>query len=190
MAEVSTRDRLIDAAYAVVAREGLEAASVKTIAVEANVTAGLLHYHFPSKDALMEAALRRGVEEYVAGSRARRASLKGRALIDAHFADARNALASDADYFRVRFAFAARALTHPPLAAAMRDLNAMAIEETAEMLAAAAGRHAPSVEDLELAATLKAVFEGIMLSALLNPDFPMDRAAAFLLEVVRRTVRS
>jgi hypothetical protein len=50
-APATTRERLIAAAFAVVAREGLEGASVKRIAAQAKVTAGLLRYHFPSRDA-------------------------------------------------------------------------------------------------------------------------------------------
>lgn len=190
MADASTRDRLIDAAYTVVARDGLEAASVKTIAAEADVTPGLLHYHFPTKDALMEAALRHGVEAYVAESKARRAATRGKALLDAYFADARMAVERDAEYFRVRLAFAARALTHPPLAAVMRDLNAIAIDETAQTLAAAAGRNAPTGDDRALATTIKAVFDGVMLAALLDPAFPLDRAADLLIDAVRGATRS
>ena len=72
MSDPSTRDRLIAAAFVVVAREGLEAASVKAIAVEAGITAGLLHYHFPTKDALLEAALRQALDSYIVRVRTRR----------------------------------------------------------------------------------------------------------------------
>jgi AcrR family transcriptional regulator len=57
-APATTRERLIAAAFAVVAREGLEGASVKRIAAQAKVTAGLLRYHFPTRD-LQRAATKR-----------------------------------------------------------------------------------------------------------------------------------
>lgn len=41
MQEQSTRNKLIEAALVVVAREGLEPASVKSIAAEAGLTPGL-----------------------------------------------------------------------------------------------------------------------------------------------------
>ena len=103
----STRDRLIAAAVRVVAREGLEAASMKTIAADAEVTPGLLHDHFPSKEALLEAALRQALDGYHAALRARRDGLAPRRLLDAMCEDARAALAADAEFFRLRLAFAA-----------------------------------------------------------------------------------
>lgn len=186
--EPSTRDRLIDAAFAVVARDGLETASVKTIAAEAGVTSGLLHYHFPGKDALMEAALRRGLDDYIARSRARRAANAADGQLDALLAEARAAITVDADFFRVRLAFAARALTHPALAAVLRELTAAAVEETALTLAAAAGRAAPTAQDRVVAQSLKAAFDGVMLATLTDPAFPLEEAAELLMGAVRRAV--
>lgn len=183
-----TRDRLIDAAYAVVARDGLEAASVKTIAAEAGVTPGLLHYHFASKDALLEAALRRGLDEYVERSRLRRAEVKGPTLFDAMLDEACAAVRDDADYFRVRLAFAARAMTHPDFAMVMRELNAVAIAETALTLAAAAGRDTATPADRAAAAALKACFDGAMLAALVDPAFSMEAAGTLVMDALRNAI--
>lgn len=54
---MSTRDKLIDAAFRMVARDRLEAASVKAIAAEAEVAPGLMHHHFATKDAVLAAAM-------------------------------------------------------------------------------------------------------------------------------------
>ncbi|NBB14493.1 TetR family transcriptional regulator [Caulobacter sp. SLTY] len=181
-----TRERLIEAAFAVVAREGLEAASVKTIAAEAGITPGLMHYHFPTKDALLEAALRRSLEAYRERVRSRRAVTPPGGQLAAFFADARSGVEADADFFRVRLAFAAQALTHPGLAAVLRDLNAAATEETALTFAAAAGRSTPNDRDQALAATLKAAFDGVMLAWLNDPAFPLDAAGAILEDAAQR----
>ena len=180
MSDPSTRERLIAAAFVVVAREGLEAASVKVIAAEAGITAGLLHYHFPTKDALLEAALRQALDAYLERVRARRLSVARADQVSALFADARHAVATDADLFRVRLAFAVRALAHPGLAAVMRDLNSVAVAETALTFAAAAGREVASDRDRQLAATLKAAFDGLMLAWLADPAFPIEAAGDFL----------
>lgn len=181
-----TRDRLIEAAFAVVAREGLEAASVKTIAAEAGITPGLTHYHFPTKDALLEAALRRALEAYRQRLRARRATTAPADQLAAFFADARAGAEADADFFRVRLAFAAQALSHPHLAAVLRDMNAAAAEETALTFAAARGQDVPDERDKALAATLKATFDGLMLAWLTDPAFPLDAAATILEDAARR----
>lgn len=47
------RQSLIDATLAVIARDGVKAATVRTIAAEANVTQGLIRYYFQTKDELI-----------------------------------------------------------------------------------------------------------------------------------------
>ncbi len=53
------RAQLLDAALAVFADKGLEAATVKDLSAAAGVAQGLLYHYFPSKEALLEAALER-----------------------------------------------------------------------------------------------------------------------------------
>ncbi len=57
----STRDRILNAAEALFAERGLAGTAVRDIAAEAGLTAASLYNHFPSKDALYEAVLERGV---------------------------------------------------------------------------------------------------------------------------------
>src|SRR5215472_10532310 len=57
------RERLIAAGYAVLAETGIEATTVKEIALRAGVSPGLFHYYFKSKDELLLAVL------YKAGGR-------------------------------------------------------------------------------------------------------------------------
>ena len=47
---------LIEATLAVIANQGIDAATVRAIAVEANVTPGLIRYYFSSKEELVAAA--------------------------------------------------------------------------------------------------------------------------------------
>jgi AcrR family transcriptional regulator len=176
----STRDRLMDAAFAVVARDGLEAASVKSIAAQAGIAPGLVHYHFASKDALLEAALRRAVEDYRARGDARRKAAAPTEQIGRFVNTAQAALDEEGDLFRVRLAFAARALSDPVLAAQVAALNAEAAEDTALTFAAVDGRAQPTPQERDLARSLKALFEGVMLARLLDPSFPSKTAAAVI----------
>src|SRR5919206_3318295 len=52
-----SRARLIAAGYSILAEKGLEAATVKEIARLAEVSPGLFHYYFESKDDLLLAVL-------------------------------------------------------------------------------------------------------------------------------------
>lgn len=64
------RQSLIDATLAVIARDGVKAATVRTIAAEANVTQGLIRYYFQTKDDLITQA-------YVAFSEQNMQTLQG-----------------------------------------------------------------------------------------------------------------
>jgi AcrR family transcriptional regulator len=181
----TTRDKLIDAAFAVVAREGFDKASVKEIAKEAGLAPGLLHYHFASRDALLEAALRKSLSAYQDETRLRRAHTPQHKQLDAYFASARAASVSDQNFFRVRLSFAAKALAEPALAAVLRELNLAAAEEMALTFAAARGAARPTARERALAATLKAAFDGIMLAWLNDPAFPISEAGKTLEQAVR-----
>lgn len=189
MGEPTTRQRLIAAAFTVVARDGLDRASVKSIAAEAGVNPGLTHYHFPTKDALLEAALRDALAGYLERLRWRRLNTPRADQLRAFFADAWESVTREADFFRVRLSFATKALSDPALASTLKDLNAAAIAEAALTLAAAAGREAPTVRDTEVASMLKATFDGLMLAWLLDPEFPLAAARARIEESIEDWLR-
>src|SRR3989442_668280 len=52
-----TRDKILQAAFSVLSRDGYENASIKDIAAEAGVAQGLVHYYFKSKQQLVLAVL-------------------------------------------------------------------------------------------------------------------------------------
>jgi len=58
----SARTRILDAAVKLIAREGIHDVRVARIAIEAGVSASLLHYHFVSRDALLKEALEHSYE--------------------------------------------------------------------------------------------------------------------------------
>jgi AcrR family transcriptional regulator len=60
--ELTTAQRLADAAMAVIAREGHDALSVRKVAREVSVTGGTVQHHFPTKVELTVAALDRCIE--------------------------------------------------------------------------------------------------------------------------------
>ena len=184
----ATRERLIAAAFRVVAREGLEGASVKTIAAEAGVTPGLLHYHFPTRDALLTAAVRQAQADYQERSRRRRENATPEALLSASFADALAGVRRDQDLVRARLAFAVRALSSPDFAPVARELGRVRVQETAQMLAAV--RRAPSVtaHDRALATLIKAALDGLMLAWLSDPEVPLAQAARILERAVRQNL--
>jgi TetR/AcrR family transcriptional regulator, regulator of cefoperazone and chloramphenicol sensitivity len=62
---IDSRERLIEVATAVFAREGFAAASLRMIAVEAGVSAALLVHHFGSKQTLVEECISANLGEWL-----------------------------------------------------------------------------------------------------------------------------
>ena len=58
--EADTRRRILDAAQGLFVRHGLDATSLRMITAHASANIAAAHYHFGSKDALIEAVFRPG----------------------------------------------------------------------------------------------------------------------------------
>jgi AcrR family transcriptional regulator len=54
---METRERILDAAVRRIAREGIDEVRIARIAMDAGVSAALVHYHFDSREALLVEAL-------------------------------------------------------------------------------------------------------------------------------------
>ena len=61
-ARASARARILDAAVQLIAREGIDDVRIARIAMQAGVSASLLHYHFASRDTLLAEALEHSYE--------------------------------------------------------------------------------------------------------------------------------
>ena len=59
---IDTRDRLLDAAEELFAKHGYSDVSTRTIADEAKANSAAVHYHFGSKEALLDAVFRRRLD--------------------------------------------------------------------------------------------------------------------------------
>jgi TetR/AcrR family transcriptional repressor of bet genes len=185
-APASTRDKLIDAAFRVVARDGLEAASVKTIAAEAGVASGLLHYHFRPRRRCSWPPCGEGSTPMWSGKKRGARGFRSPNSSTASSPQPASPPPPNGSFFKVRLALAARALTSAELATVMAEVNAEAVAQTALAFAAARGEDAASERDRQLAATVKAAFDGVMLTWIADPAFPMDQAA----EIIGAAARS
>ncbi len=59
----ATREKLLEAAVRLFARQGFSATSIRALASEAGVALGLLYHYFPSKEAVLEALLADGMAD-------------------------------------------------------------------------------------------------------------------------------
>jgi AcrR family transcriptional regulator len=59
---MTARERILDAAVKLIAHEGIDDVRIARIAMAAGVSAGLVHYHFASREALLAEALEHSYE--------------------------------------------------------------------------------------------------------------------------------
>ena len=70
-ARASARARILDAAVQLIAHEGINDVRIARIAMQAGVSASLLHYHFASRDSLLQLGVPATYREYPMGHEAR-----------------------------------------------------------------------------------------------------------------------
>ncbi|MFB6248451.1 MAG: TetR/AcrR family transcriptional regulator [Salinibacter sp.] len=63
--DVSTEDRILEAAHTVFVRHGTQGASLKDIAQEADVNQALLHYYFRDKETLADTVFENVVSDFI-----------------------------------------------------------------------------------------------------------------------------
>ncbi len=117
MAGEETQDVILDAVQSVIVRDGVRGASMRQVALEADVSVGLLSYHFDDKDSLILAAFERATNEL------REASIDAAAAVDGAdekvVAFIRGSFTDEflnSDYLRLRVSLWAVSLTDPELA--------------------------------------------------------------------------
>jgi len=171
------RAEIVEAMLRVMARRGYARASIAAIAEEAGLTAGLVHYHFRNKQAILLALVERiaGVaqarfEALSASATSPRARLD--AFIDAHLARGEGA---DPDAVACWVALGTEALAQPEIGAAYGRVIAGQLEALTQLVrdAGAAPGDAPRV-----AAGLLAAIEGAFRLAAIVPGAIPDGSAA------------
>ncbi len=133
----TTRERLIDAMIRVVGSQGLQSASVRTIAREAGCNEAVLYQHFPGKIAMQQAIFSEIMSEMATEKKALAERMTDtRELIDGWV------MATYEFYDRKPFAFAYVYLSYPPIGpedAAVPGPNTKIFSETMNRLPAPNG---------------------------------------------------
>lgn len=168
-----TRERLLAAAHAVLARDGWPGASSRAIADEAGVNLALINYHFGSKSALLLAALDNAIAGLEAGAPPPRAGKPP--LVEAVRA-AQN-IADDASA-RVLLAACVEATRDAELAVVVRGKLAALRAMVLEMVG---GRR----RDAGLATLLAATLDGLLLHRAIDPETDVEGAARALARLLR-----
>lgn len=161
---------------------GLDAARLTDVACRAAASTSAITHYFPSKDALLEAALAAIVETTLAAAAEHLPGVPRD--VEAAVATAAAFLPTDPDSareWRVWLAFCGRAVTNPRFAAQHRDYYLQVAAPLAAMFAALPRRDGTEVHAGACADAFIAAIDGIALRATLEPgDWPPERQRATL----------
>lgn len=180
------REHIAAALMRVAATQGLESVSLRHVAAEAGVTAGMVQHYFPSKDAMMQFAMdtasARFGERIAAAVEALGQQPSARELIRAVLTTLMPTTGHDAaDDGRVALAFMAYAATRPTVAADLERSNAELRDFIASQLrqAISEGMAPASLDPESAAATLVALTDGLAVQ-MLSSNLPAETATAVL----------
>ena len=175
----SNRARLVAAGYTVLAEKGVEAATVKEIARLADVSPGLFHYYFASKNELLLAVLweagTRYKEQLAQGLQAAMAtqSFPAAALVTAHEIGNK-----DPSWYRLRYELFALGLRNPDFLPAVGEylhITRLNIAQTIQSLTGMEEARAQAA-----AAVMLACVDGLALQQLAQPDLDMSASYALV----------
>jgi AcrR family transcriptional regulator len=126
---LDTPDQILEAAAAVIVRDGMSGASLRSVAQEAEVSLGLLSYHFDDKQTLIREAFKRATDILLERSLAAMSEVEASETASAAEAAAeayiRGAFADDflrPEYLHLRISLWATSRTNDDIALVERDL--------------------------------------------------------------------
>ena len=180
--QADNRARLIAAGYTILSEKGIEATTVKEIAHLADVSPGLFHYYFASKDELLIAVL------YEAGMRfgqqlqqeLRALMAQGKTFSDSAMLAVMLTGRKYPEWYRLRYELYALGLRRPEFLQALGGFLAKGRQEIARVIQQITG--IDEVQARAMAAVMHACSDGLALQQLAQPD--LDLTASY--EVVQR----
>lgn len=182
-----TRQDLLDAAARVIARRGLNGASVEAVSEEAGFSTGAVYSNFESKEALFLALYEERIER-------RRRDLRDaveragghQAGLTAAADDVSEALGRDRDWFLLYFEFALHAARNPTFAQRFKALREEGLAELTQGLTAGLehARIDPPIAANDLARAIRAISWGLALDGLVNGGGEPEPLFGQILELV------
>jgi AcrR family transcriptional regulator len=169
------RERLIAAGYTVLSEKGYEATTVKEIARVADVSPGLFHYYFASKEELLVAVLHEAGVRYGRLMRDLRSSVSADRFLGTAFAALRERVRQEPGWYRLRYELYALGLRNPTLQPVLGELLGVIRQMFTRAFMEVTGGDEQRAQ--VLAAVVLSCFDGLALQQLAQPD--LDLAGAY-----------
>jgi AcrR family transcriptional regulator len=165
-----TREKILQAAFDVISREGYENSSIKAIAEEAGVAQGLVHYYFKSKQRLVLEVLRFVCAKLELG-------VQGEAGAMAAFEDTKEKIRVDRRSNALYVQLISIALHDPEVGAGLLDFTREQrghVEDIARQVFAE--RELDAAPARGIAGAVWGAVLGIIIQSLIDKDFNADEA--------------
>jgi AcrR family transcriptional regulator len=165
-----TREKILQAAFDVLSREGYENTSIKQIAEQAGVAQGLVHYYFKSKQRLVMEVLQFVCDKLELG-------VQGEAGAMAAFEDTKQRMREDRGSNALYVQLIGIALHDPEIGAGMRDFVRQQrghVEDIARQVLAE--RELDPTLARGIAGAVWGGVLGIIIQSLIEPEFNADEA--------------
>lgn len=168
-----TRERILEAARAVLAREGYAATTMRAIASEAGVAVGLANYHFNSRRELLAEVIASSRNHFLGMAEARVPDAPGPETLRRVLEMVRGLADLMPDWYRLGADLDSQALRDESLAKvakANKDRGQADVRQYLEVVRDAFGAREP--EDIDgMSTVLLAAFDGLAVRALIDPSF-------------------
>jgi AcrR family transcriptional regulator len=181
------RAQILEAAAQCFRTHGFHGASIASISQLAGMSTGHIYHYFANKEAIIAAIVQRDLEHMLTTTAKLRTAGDVREAMIAHVAE--GALHSmDAEIGGLRLEIVAEAARNPEVARVVRAADCCCI---ASMMATwGIARRAGGMQDDDVTFSamnevIAAMFEGLMLRAIRNPDLNQQRVAKMVQYVVR-----
>ena len=185
-AEVRRR-QILDAAAEVFRRRGFHAASMAEIAKTFGMSAGHIYNYFDSKEAIIEAIVARDIDEFLALT----AQMQGEADLRHEMVervDEGTDRRLDADHASLQIEIVAEASRNPKIADMVQRADTTVRRRLIELVRAAARGPVDEVDLTARAELLLALFEGLMIRTLRQPEIDRPALKRGLRDAVRHLI--
>ncbi|MEM7016024.1 MAG: TetR family transcriptional regulator C-terminal domain-containing protein [Pseudomonadota bacterium] len=160
------RTEVVCAAFSLLARDGVEALTMRAVAQEAGCTIGLLNHWFNSKDHLVEAALEHAVTTAIA--RCKQLAQDPETTLEQVVSEFLPLDSTRTDELRVWLAFWALSIGR----SALRESHRLRVEDIRTSLTVEISKLVDNNTDVaQFVDVLMALLDGITVNALVNPEY-------------------
>jgi AcrR family transcriptional regulator len=176
-----TRERIIAAAWKVLAEKGYEAATLREISREAQAAPGLIHYYFGGKDQLLVEVLQASGQRFNQTIKQLIQHMPAAQSLEMVLTQLHERIVQEPEVYRLRYESFSLGLHNPLIEPKVRERLAQRREEIGSVMAKVLenrerteGMKSPSIDPTQLAALMLSVFDGLALQKIMDPAFDLD----------------